>query len=175
MALTDAKIRNLKPGAKPYKTSDYDGLYVLTNPGGSKLWRFKYRIHGKEKLLSIGPYPSVELSEARSARDEARKLVAQGIDPSSHKQEQAAQEKIADGSTFFKVKDQGQGIPVEEQKHLFTENGQISTKPTDNEKSTGLGLVIVKKYVEAMKGEVWYEGQSGGGSTFVLRLPSSDK
>ena len=66
MSLTDAKIRNLKPGKKPFKTADYDGLYVLTNPGGSKLWRFKYRINVKERLLSIGAYPAISLMEARA-------------------------------------------------------------------------------------------------------------
>ena len=76
MALTDAKLRNLKPKEKSYKSADYDGLYILTNPGGSKLWRFKYRIRGKEKLLSIGSYPEISLYEARAARDEARRLVA---------------------------------------------------------------------------------------------------
>ena len=75
MALTDVKIRNLKPKDKPYKTADYDGLYILTKPNGSRLWRFKYRIKGKEKLLSIGSYPEISLQEARAKRDEARKQI----------------------------------------------------------------------------------------------------
>ena len=106
MALTDAKLRNLKPSKKPYKTADYDGLYVLTNPSGSKLWRLKYRIRGKEKLLSIGSYPEISLFEARAARDEARKLVAKDIDPSEVKRNKKLQERIANGHTFSKIAEQ---------------------------------------------------------------------
>ncbi|MGI9350155.1 MAG: tyrosine-type recombinase/integrase [Rhizobiaceae bacterium] len=106
MALTDARIRNLKPKEKPYKTADYDGLYVLTNPHGSKLWRFKYRLRGKEKLLSIGAYPEVSLIEARFARDEARKQLTQGIDPSESKREKVHQAKISDGCTFGSIAEQ---------------------------------------------------------------------
>ncbi len=55
MPLSDATIRSLKPREKPYKVSDFDGLFVLVKPTGSRLWQFKYRLDGKEKLLSIGP------------------------------------------------------------------------------------------------------------------------
>jgi integrase len=90
MALTDIKIKALKPGIKPdktptkksYKVSDERGLYLEVTPSGSKLWRFKYRIDGREKLLSVGIYPDIGLKEARNARDELRKQVANGIDPS---------------------------------------------------------------------------------------------
>jgi len=85
MALTDARIRNLKPKKKPYKTSDFDGLYILTNPNGSKLWRFKYRLSGKERLLTIGSYPATSLALARKVRDEAREQVARGNDPNDAK------------------------------------------------------------------------------------------
>ena len=87
MALTDAKIRNLKPKDRPYKVADFDGLYIHVTPKGSKLWRFKYRILGKEKLLSIGVHPAIGLLTARRARDEARIQVASGIDPSQLKRE----------------------------------------------------------------------------------------
>ena len=63
--LSDARIRALKPKGKPYKQSDFDGLYLLVNPSGSKLWRFKYRWLKKEKLLALGKYPDVSLAEAR--------------------------------------------------------------------------------------------------------------
>lgn len=94
MALTDARLRNLKPKDKPYKVSDYDGLYVLVNPSGSRLWRFKYRYLAKEKLLSFGKYPQVSLVQARTARDEARAQLASGFDPSMKKQEQLAAAKF---------------------------------------------------------------------------------
>lgn len=78
MTLSDVKIRNLKPKSKPYKVADFDGLYIAVNPSGSKLWRFKYRLDGKEKLLSIGAYPAISLAQARQARDAARAVVAVG-------------------------------------------------------------------------------------------------
>lgn len=106
MALTDAKLRNLKIKEKPYKTSDYDGLYVLTNPSGSRLWRFKYHYKAKEKLLSIGSYPEISLLEARAIRDEARKQVANGIDPNEVKRERKLHERIQDGHTFSKIAEQ---------------------------------------------------------------------
>ena len=81
MAFTTAKINALKSKNKPYKVSDFDGLYILVNPTGSRLWRFKYRRAGKEKLLSLGAYPAVGLREARLLRDEARANLAKGLDP----------------------------------------------------------------------------------------------
>lgn len=93
MALTDTAIRNAKPGktpkgkatAKPYKMGDAGGLYLEVAPTGAKYWRFKYRIGGKQKRLSMGVYPDVPLAKARERRDEARKLLADGIDPSEHR------------------------------------------------------------------------------------------
>ena len=81
--LSDAKIRAIRPKTKPFKQSDFDGLYLLINPSGSKLWRFKYRWHGKEKLLALGKYPDVSLAQARRLRDEARRQVASGDDPAA--------------------------------------------------------------------------------------------
>jgi hypothetical protein len=72
MPLSDLRIRKLKPKEKPYKKGDFDGLYIMINPTGSKLWRLKYRFHDKEKLISLGAYPAVTLQEARKRRDQAR-------------------------------------------------------------------------------------------------------
>ncbi|NND22101.1 MAG: DUF4102 domain-containing protein, partial [Silicimonas sp.] len=63
MPLNDAKIRALKPREKPYKTGDFDGLYLTVTPSGSRLWHLKYRIGGKEKRLSFGAYPGVSLAD----------------------------------------------------------------------------------------------------------------
>lgn len=90
MPLSDAKLRNLKPGDKQAKYFDGDGLYLLTTPAGGKGWRFKYRIGGKEKLLSFGTYPEIGLGEARQRREEARQQVAKGIDPSEIRKAQKA-------------------------------------------------------------------------------------
>jgi integrase len=88
MPLTDTTIRNAKPGAKPIKIFDANGLFLLLGPTGSRWWRFKYRIEKKEKLLSFGTYPEISLKTAREMRDEARKLLAIGIDPSEHRKAQ---------------------------------------------------------------------------------------
>jgi integrase len=88
MALTDPAVRNAKPGDKPAKLYDEKGLFLLINPGGGKWWRLKYRFAGKEKLLSLGTYPEFSLKEARARRDEARKLLAEGIDPGEHRKAQ---------------------------------------------------------------------------------------
>lgn len=100
MPLTDAAIRNLKPRDKPYKVSDFEGLFLLVKPSGSRLWHQKYRIDGKEKLLALGSYPEVTLAQARLAKDAARALLAVGKDPSEVKQERKREEKERRGLTF---------------------------------------------------------------------------
>ena len=106
MALTDAKIRALKPKGKAYKQADFDGLYLYMTPKGSKLWRFKYRHNGKEGLLSFGPYPDISLKDARKLRDEARSQVAKGLNPAALKREKKAEELGLSEHTFNKVADQ---------------------------------------------------------------------
>lgn len=106
MALTDARIRNLKPREKPFKTADYDGLYVLTNPNGSKLWRLKYRYMDKERLLTLGKYPAVSLADARQARDNAREQLAEGQDPNDTKRQKTLAEKVSHGNSFSKIAEQ---------------------------------------------------------------------
>lgn len=85
MSLTDRAALSAKPKEKEYKLSDEKGLYLLVRPNGSKYWRLKYRFLGKEKKLALGVYPEVTLKEARVKRDEARKLIADNIDPSLEK------------------------------------------------------------------------------------------
>lgn len=85
MALTDSAIRNAKPTEKQRKVADEKGLFLLVSPSGGKWWRLKYRFGGKEKLLSLGTYPEVGLKDARERRDAARRLLADGIDPSENR------------------------------------------------------------------------------------------
>lgn len=85
MALSDVKVRAAKPETKAYKLKDGDGMVLLVHPNGSKYWRLRYRFGGKEKMLALGKYPEVSLADARSRRDEVRKLLANGVDPSENK------------------------------------------------------------------------------------------
>jgi integrase len=85
MALTETKIRASKATEKPVKLFDGGGLYLLVNPGGTRWWRLKYRLAGRERGLSLGVYPDVTLKTARERRDEARRMLANGIDPSLHR------------------------------------------------------------------------------------------
>jgi integrase len=94
--LTDAAIRKAKPSQKQRKMFDSRGLFLLVTPAGGKLWRLKYRFDGREKLLALGAYPDVPLSAARDRREEARRVIAAGIDPS----ERRRAEKEASGATF---------------------------------------------------------------------------
>jgi len=88
MPLTDTAVRNAKPGEKTIKLFDERGLYLEVSPAGGKWWRLKYRFDGKEKRLSLGVYPDVSLKDARERRDAARKLLADGTDPSENRKAQ---------------------------------------------------------------------------------------
>lgn len=100
MPLSDTAIRALAPGPKPVKKADERGLYLLVQPSGGKLWRFKYRFLGKEKKLSLGRYPDVSLKEARRRRDEARQILALGIDPGVDRKQKALAAAYQSASTF---------------------------------------------------------------------------
>ena len=100
MPLSDLSVRRAKPAEKPYKIADERGLYLLVAPTGGKLWRFKYRFGGKEKLLALGAYPDVSLADARDRRDEARKLIASEIDPSEYRKATKARRSAAAADTF---------------------------------------------------------------------------
>lgn len=101
MALTDVKVRSAKPGDKPYKLTDGEGMHLMVHPNGSKYWRFKYwrlqyRFDGKQKMLALGIYPEISLSEAR----EAKRQVANAIDPSEQKKVEKQTRKATVENTF---------------------------------------------------------------------------
>ena len=102
MPLTDVKIRNTKPSETPVKLADAGGLYLEVRSSGKKLWRYRYKIAGKENVFAIGEYPAIGLSEARSARDEAKKLVKQGIHP-AHNRQLHLSAQINENQNTFKV------------------------------------------------------------------------
>lgn len=96
MPLSEIVIRQAKPGKRAIKIFDGRGLYLLLSPNGSRGWRFKYRVDGREKLISFGIYPDVPLKLARDRREEARQQLAAGIDPGAKRKA----EKVAQGDTF---------------------------------------------------------------------------
>jgi integrase len=99
MSLSELKIRNAKPKEKFYKLSDSEGLYLHVTEKGGKLWRFKYRFDGKYKLLALGSYPEISLLDARQRRDDARRQLANGIDPGAVRKAQK-QAKTESTETF---------------------------------------------------------------------------
>ncbi len=100
MSLTDTEIRNKKSGPKPIRLFDGGGLYLEVAPSGGKWWRLKYRFEGKEKRLSLGVYPDVSLKDARERRDDARKLLANGIDPGVNRKAAKATKAILQTNAF---------------------------------------------------------------------------
>ncbi len=100
MGLTDIKVRNEKQKAKDIKLFDGDGLYLLVTAKGGKYWRFKYRFGGKEKLLALGTYPEISLSDARRGRDDSRRQVAAGIDPGEVRKAQKAARSECNANSF---------------------------------------------------------------------------
>ena len=102
MALTNLEVKNAKTTDKPIKLSDGGGLFLLVQPNGAKYWRLAYRFANKQKTLALGVYPDVSLVDARTRRDEARKLLANDADPSAVKQAQKAA-KVEQATNSFEV------------------------------------------------------------------------
>jgi integrase len=113
--LTQLAITAAKPQAKPYKLGDGGGLYLLVEPSGSKGWRFRYKIRGKENMLSLGVFPIVTLAQARARRDDAKRTIAEGEDPAQRRREEKLAAAVAASKTFgviaeeyiAKLKDEG--------------------------------------------------------------------
>lgn len=105
MALTDTSIRNAKPKERLYKLYDAKGLYIEVTPKGAKRWRFRYRHPdtGKERRISLGTYPEVSLKAARKQCQDARELLAQGVDPSTDRQMKKQEARQAAEGTFEAV------------------------------------------------------------------------
>lgn len=100
--LTELSVRAAKAAEKPYKLYDDRGLFMLVTTAGGRLWRFKYRVGGAEKLLTLGAYPDVSLKRAREKRDDARRALADGINPGA----KCRAESDAKTNTFLAVADE---------------------------------------------------------------------
>ncbi|MGN6366472.1 tyrosine-type recombinase/integrase [Asticcacaulis taihuensis] len=104
MALTDIALRNAKATEKPYKLTDEKGLYLLVTPSGGRLWKLKFRNKaGVEKKLSLGTYPEVGLKQVRERRDDARRMLANGVDPAEQKRRNKHIAKVSAANTFSAV------------------------------------------------------------------------
>lgn len=101
--LSDKQIAAAKPAEKAYKLADGNGMYLLVNPNGSKLWRWKYRIDGKEKAMALGEYPVTGLAMARKARDAGREMLVRGLDPMQVRKEEKAAKRAAAENSFRSV------------------------------------------------------------------------
>jgi len=101
--LTDAQCKAAKPAAKPYKLADSRGLYLFVTPTGFRSWRWKYRVAGREKTLTLGSYPELKLTAARDARDEARKAHKAGLDPSQTRQKEREARARDEATTFESI------------------------------------------------------------------------
>jgi integrase len=100
VALSATSVRKVKPRARPFRLADEKGLYLETRPNGSKYWRMKFRFAGREKLLALGVWPEVTLKQARDRRDQARRLVADGIDPSAERHAEKVARALRAGNSF---------------------------------------------------------------------------
>ena len=154
MSLNDSKIRKLKPSSRPVKLSGSHGLYLLVNPGGSRIWYLKYRFNGKESRVSLGAYPLVSLAEARQQRDGIRKLLAQNINPA---QQRMAEKSACSPEKCFKAvalawhktnkkwsADYAARILASMENHIFPAVGHLPVAALKTQDFTALLRVIEK-------------------------------
>ncbi len=106
MQLSEFKVRKAKPKEKAYRLSDGGSLFLLIKPNGSKLWQLRYRFRKKENILSFGPYPLVTIAEARQKRDQAKKLLLEGIDPAAKKKQDRLEAEVLAKQTFGLLADE---------------------------------------------------------------------
>jgi len=112
--LTETAVKKTKPGERPIRMFDGGGVYLEVQPSGSKWWRLKYRFGGKEKLLSLGTYPETSLAEARQRREAARKLLANGVDPSAARKAQQTARGLLEAEIFEAIAREFQKLKIEE-------------------------------------------------------------
>lgn len=103
MALSDLAVRQTKATGKAFTLADFDGLFLFVSPKGGKAWHFRYSWGGKQRRISFGTYPEVSLREARHLRDEARSLVAKGINPQVHRKQKHRAVRLAAENNFKAV------------------------------------------------------------------------
>ncbi len=174
--LTELGVRKAKPSSKQKKLTDGRGLFLLLHPNGSKYWRMKYRLMGKEKLLAIGVWPEVSLIAAREKRNEAKQLLKSGKDPSAAKKNLKLNKRVAQSNTFGLVTEEWLEVKQKEWKspyfddvrssieiHLLPDLGQ---RPIEDITSSEI-LSVLKKIEEQGKLEVASRSRQKCGAIFT--------
>ena len=174
MLLSSFSVEKAKPREKPYMLSDGNGLHLLVNPNASKLWRFRYRFDGKQKMIGLGSYPDVSLAIARDKRGEARKLVASGIDPSQKRKDDRRIAAVAAANTFAAIateyieKLESEGIAVQtgyKKRWLLLELARpIAERPISA--ITSADLLDLLKGIEKTGGETALKLRAAIGAVF---------
>jgi len=177
--LTVLGIEKLKAKEKSYKVSDGNGLSLLVEPSGGKLWRFRFKFGGKEKMLSLGSFPSVSLADARGKRDEAQKLLANGINPSDQKRQEKLVAEVAGRNTFLAVaEEQIQRLKDQKLAHatiakntwlLMELASPLHQRPISQIKPVEI-LVILQKHEKAGMRETARRLRGAIGSVFRLAI-----
>ena len=174
--LTELGVRKAKPSSKQKKLTDGRGLFLLLHPNGSKYWRMKYRLMGKEKLLAIGVWPEVSLIAAREKRNEAKQLLKSGKDPSAAKKNLKASQKVAQSNTFGSVTEEWLEIKQKEWKSPYFDDVKssieihllpdLSQRPIEDITSSEI-LSVLKKIEEQGKLEVASRSRQKCGAIFT--------
>jgi integrase len=154
VALTDTRVRNLKPKYNPYKISDSGGLFLLVTSEGSRLWRLAYRYAGKQKTISFGSYPGVKLADAREQRDAARVLLRQGIDPSQARKDEERKRQSA--RSFREVAEEWWDA-----KGKFGKNGAVKgarTQKRDQKLLTNLYSIVGERPISTIDAAELHHG-----------------
>lgn len=177
--LTDTAIKAAKPEDKPYKLYDMGRLYLLVSVAGSKYWKWNYRLDGKDCTYTIGEYPGIGLAKARSLRDDAKKLVDQGIHPLDHKKELRFRQKSEVATTFWSVAKEWIEIKTPswspyyaKQVKTFMEryvgDADIGTRPIKN--ITARDVFELVRGVAQRTSKSKDERKSGGAPTLAINL-----
>lgn len=180
--LTQFAVMNAKPKAKPYKLADMGGLHLLVKPTGARLWRFRYRFAGKENTLSFGSFPAVTLAEARGKRDDARKNVAAGIDPSQQKKMEriavttAAQDtfKVIAGELLQKAEDEGAAAATMAKNRWLLEDlaAPLATRPITHIKAVEV-LHLLRRIEKTGRRETAHRLRGAIGGVFRFAIITS--
>ena len=157
--LTAAWVKRARPKSKPYKLSDRDGLYLLIEPSGSRVWRMNYRLRGKQRTITFGRWPELLLGEARAKLLEARRLIANGVDPVEQAKLDKIAQSIAATNTFEaiakewleKIEKEGLAAITLKKARWLLEQAYPALGKRPISEITAQELLLVLKKVEASK------------------------